>query len=323
METLSKTNRQRLEHLIKNVADINNTKSVMDFINTKEKPNTIKAYTNSYIVYLRAIGNDTEANKLGKIRDKMTKTIVKQQKNQVLSKNREENQVSFAEILKKQKQYETLFKGNVQNNTYNIMCLILSLNSLIPPIRTEPLNMRIYDGFQPDITEENYIFRKKNIYYYRINKDKISGKIGKQSIKLTKRISILIDLSLTHFPRQYLLCAPLGKGQKPLSYTRFREIMQFIFDGKKVYTDILRSAYLTKFVKGRSISEIEKVAKKMRTSYETIVLHYVKIPRNKKARERYRRKKDYKKAVDDAKELIQEIFKTPKLEDKLKLMGLA
>jgi hypothetical protein len=284
----------------------------------KDKLNTQKGYINSYIVFLRASGKDAEADKLAVKRDGLSKQIIKNQKNQVLSPSREENQVSFKTIRNKQKELETLFRGNVQDNTMNIQCLLVSLYSVVPPLRTEPLDMRIYSEFQPDITEENYIFRRKNIYYYQINKDKVSNQIGVATIKTNKKISTLIDLSLIHFPRDYLLTAPLGNGKTPLSYTRFREIMNYLFGGKNVYIDVLRSAYLTQYVKGRSITEIEKIGKKMRTSYETIIMNYVKIPRNKKRRERYAKKKEEKKATDD---LVKSVLDADTVEGKMNLVN--
>jgi hypothetical protein len=309
ISNLQKTYKQRLATIIKNVDGniIDNWKDTVAFCVSRKALNTQKGYLNSFIVLLRAIDDNKLADKIGKIRDKLNKKITKNQKNQVISESRVGNQLPWHKLFAKSKEYQLLYNHHHNNNEYNLFNLILHLYIVIPPVRSEPLDMKIYNE-NPKLTDENYIFRKKNIYYYQINKDKIVNWVGTSTIRLPKKTSILIDRSLSDFPRDFLI-TPVNFSNRPLSYVQFRKYMIKIFDGKNISIDIFRSAYLTHHTIGLNINQIEKLAKKMRTNYKTIVMNYIKIPRNKKQREYRKKKKENDKENEkNKKEFMNNVF---------------
>jgi hypothetical protein len=189
--------------------------------------------------------------------------------------------------------FKELIKLNPDNKKLNYQYLILSLNTLIPPLRLDTLNMkviRVKDDHYLD-NSENYILEiKKGNWLIIINKDKISNNFPSSIFRISKNIkgvthgsllNKIITESLDKFPRDYLLTG-LTSNQ-PMNLSTYNSLLFDIFGPKTPTQNLIRKAYINHWhrvkINGSELSEgtLKKIALHMRHSINTARSNYRKI----------------------------------------------
>ncbi len=208
-------------------------------------------------------------------------------KNQTMTPERKENFVTYDEICNQRDKFKALFEENKSNVKNNLTYLLLSLYTMIPPLRQEFRSMEIVSKKPSDKTK-NYLVKRGNDFTIIINKDKVSNSHEPLEEKVPTDLSNVIKSSLKAYPRKYILSTqkdpnkPIGKqGFEKLLIDAFQDI------NKRVTVDILRSAYVSWAYSDPNLNENDKddIAKKMRHSTEVARIMYNKLDANDKENE--------------------------------------
>lgn len=219
------------------------------------------------------------------------------------------NYVSYKTLVTKREEMAALWAANPDKLKFNMYHLILALNTYIPPLRLDWLDMNIYpprlvDGKPKKVVAtgpppegmENYLWEEKpGQWAIVINHDKIEGKreardLPRQIMRLSdeivgvtdgNKLNTIINQSLTWAPRNYVLIGIVSKGA--MGASGFRSAMQGMFKPKTPLQNILRKAYINythrmKF-NGMELpeSKLKAIADRMRHSLEVARGSYRKI----------------------------------------------
>ena len=212
--------------------------------------------------------------------------------NNELSPEEEKKFVSWDVILARQQQLQRQFYSIQNKHTkpaydLNNDLLLLSLYSLIPPLRNEVKHLKFTHSNK---TDYDYIWLDNDgevLLDLNLNKkrhDPIVFSLTKDAPELAK----LITDSYTLYPREYVFTAKnkypdlTKKASENSLDGRLRSL--FYFTGKNVSVNSLRSSYVSYMVhqgllRGKllSVKEKENMAKKMRTSRKYIDESYTKL----------------------------------------------
>lgn len=206
-----------------------------------------------------------------------------------MSESENKNYVSYDEIV------------NIRNSIHstislkdNIIHLILSLNTFIPPIRLDYLGMKVvHKETAPELDEKDktnywWIDDKNDNMYIVLNHDKIGSAIlpiedfvSKHShlVYINGRaIKDIVKKSLELYPRDYLLCSPKNKDIALGMPTYNSLIKQVLHTGAK--QNIFRKAFINYWhdsSKRLTENELKNIAKYMRHSISTARSSYRKI----------------------------------------------
>jgi hypothetical protein len=211
--------------------------------------------------------------------------------NNELNENEMEKFVSFDIILEAQKIYNNNFQSIVNKESTtaydtNQDLLLVSLYSLIPPLRREIFNLKFTNTTQQ---KGDWIVIKPDEVLMDLNEEKkrhdaILFNLSNDAPELAKILRQSYDL----YPRTYLF-TPYKKYpdvSKPVSVSTLetRLCSIFAFTGKRVSVNSLRSAYVSymnseaiKNGKQLTVNQKEKIAYKMRTSRKYLDEAYLKI----------------------------------------------
>ncbi len=98
------------------------------------------------------------------------------------------------------------------------------------------------------------------------------------TLTLDSTLNSIIDDSLIHFPRKYILSL-IRDGNKPIGKQLFERLLTSCFTDKHVTLDSLRSAYITDKYNSKQFTmrQKEELAKKMRHSVNVASQIYHKI----------------------------------------------
>lgn len=107
----------------------------------------------------------------------------------------------------------------------------------------------------------------ENDSWLMIQKDKISNKVGPAIIIVEPELHQVMKKSLEMYHRDYVL------GKKPMSKSAFDQFL----GGMGVGIDMFRSAYITHFYPGLTISKKKVLSQKMRHSVEIAERSYLKV----------------------------------------------
>ena len=212
--------------------------------------------------------------------------------NNELSPEEEKKFVSWDIVMARQKQLEQQFYS-IQNKQTKIAyelnndLLLLSLYSLIPPLRNEIKHLNFTHSSK---TDNDYIWIDHdgevllNLNLEKKRHDPITFNLTKDAPELAR---LIID-SYRLYPREYVFTAKntypnLSKKASEASLdARLRSL--FYFTGKNVSVNSLRSSYVSYMVhqglvRGKllSVKEKEKIAKRMRSSRKYIDESYTKL----------------------------------------------
>jgi hypothetical protein len=224
-----------------------------------------------------------EKDEYSKLGTQINNEIIDKNNDNEMSEKRTINYVSYKKILKKRDEYEILFNKKKDDNDINIKYLILCLYTYHAPLRLNYLNCKLINKQSEKNEDDNYdskIYYEKNKMIFEIIHDKVIKSHTNNIIKFNKKMQKIIEESIKHYQRRYLLCSP-NNNNKPMNKLYFNKMLKDIFD-KRVTVDIIRSSYVIyMFNKQISMNEKKKIAMKMRTSVEMLNENYFKITKNK------------------------------------------
>jgi len=200
------------------------------------------------------------------------KTVNENYKEQKKSLSEKENWISVENIKEKYDGYLKKMKGFNTTTPTNVIVEYLLLAFLggvsgLAPRRSMDyalLKIRNYD------TKTDNYYKAGKCYF---NAYKTSKIYGKQEIELPKQLNTIIKKWVKLNTGNYMLFSSNGN---PLSSSQITKMLNKIFDGKSISTDMLRHVYLTDLYKDvPALKELEQTNREMGHSLSTS-LTYVK-----------------------------------------------
>lgn len=222
------------------------------------------------------------------------------------------NYVSYRKLVAMRNHYETLWRADPKDLKLNIYHLLLAVNTYIPPLRLDWLDMHVYpprlvDGrpakpptgpvTAPPEDTNNYLWESTpGEWSIVMNYDKIENKreqrgLTRQVMSLKddipgitdgKRLNGIINDSLRDAPRNYVLVGVRDKT-RPMPASGFGSAMLAMFKSKKPLQNLLRKAYINYVhrvkLNGMELPErtLKEVANRMRHTLEVARGSYRKI----------------------------------------------
>jgi hypothetical protein len=218
----------------------------------------------------------------------LQKKVVIQNKDNKLSDRDVMNVVCFEDL---EKQLENIWNftqahPNYRQRRYILMGLILALNTLIPPMRLDWLDVRFTKRKPPKKSQQNWLYEKrKGQYVLVLNHDKVSGRIGGLTYDLKDdipsitdgdRLNKMIMKSLEWWPRSYVLEGE--KSGKPLRVSTYNSALSACFLPKRPTQNLIRKIYINSmYSKNLSENVKEQIAKRMRHSTAIANTAYRKV----------------------------------------------
>ena len=225
--------------------------------------NSRKSHYSALAVVFREVEIDPKLQKLyATIATQLNALHNKQAENQQLSERQKVNWRSWDEIVGLR---DELAKQKTQSHTSLRNYLIVALNTLTPPLRGTIRDMPIN---KPSDTTNWLELNDKGNAFYHINHDKVSSKMGKDTIELTKEATDVLRESLEQWPRAYVL------GNSKIPESTYQGILR-----KTLHVGInnFRNSYITNWArKKRTIASQKALARLMRHSYGSQQLFYSK-----------------------------------------------
>jgi hypothetical protein len=200
---------------------------------------------------------------------KLVNNLYKEQKK---STKESDNWVSIDHIKDKYNGYLAKIKGFNTNTPSNTIVEFLLLSFLggvsgLKPRRSLDYALLKIRNF--DINKDNYYKSGKFVF----NIYKTAKVYGKQEIELPKQLNTIIKKWIKINKTDYMLYSSNGN---PLSSSQITKMLNKIFDGKSISTDLLRHIYLTNLYKDvPALEELENTASEMGHTFATS-LTYVK-----------------------------------------------
>ena len=197
--------------------------------------------------------------------------------------------VAWGYILDKQKELNAQFSAIQNKQTrkaydLNLDLVLVSLYTLTPPLRREPMILKFRED--KDTIDHDFLHIRRNDVKLELNLDK--KRHAPIVIDCNQELSSILRQSYELYPRRDVFTMTtkfpnLKNGVKEDAVAnRLKRI--FKFTGQEVGVSMLRSSYITdRFdqVNWRlPMSEVEKIAKLMRTSSKYILSSYRKIINN-------------------------------------------
>ena len=231
--------------------------------------------------------------------------------NQQFNEEEQMNFVSYTELVQKREQLAELFdeikkSHRPENIKTHMQYLVLCLNTMIPPLRLDMLDMEIYRSKKaPPKNEINYLWIKSATdMTIVINQDKVSHHDDKKGLrgefKLSKDYEIIneqsgfqitqgvklmeiLNDSLSSLKRDYVLIKLQGystKSTEPMPASTYNQsILQTLFKPRKPNHNMIRKAYINYFYSHpkANLNDKKAIANRMRHSYDTAAVNYIKL----------------------------------------------
>jgi hypothetical protein len=218
--------------------------------------------------------------------------VEKKRDDQELTVSEKKNFVCEEDIVNKRDVLIQQWNDNKGDKKLHMKMLILALNSYIPPLRLDWLDMEYYDkDREPPKNNTNYLWKHNNLYKIVMNYDKVENKRQKQGLDREildlninnkfmngKVLSDLLDMSFEILPRKYVLIA-VTRQNEPLSQSSYDTYLKSMFK-KNVRQNILRKSFVNKYHSDKaklSLNEKKLMAKYMRHSYTIAQQSYQKL----------------------------------------------
>lgn len=253
-------------------------------------PNTLKTSLWSIIAVLTALGGKKQA--IQKYTGKYNETVGGMDRGANDEKNakEEENWMTMTEIHEKREAMKEALRGKVGAELFDAFqqYMVLSLYTLMPPLRNDFVDVLVYGGSEegeegeegetePDVDkkndDKNYIFLDENKLV--MNKFKTKGSFGAQTITLPEALTAIIaewmkirvGIYEELRDRRELLFNVVK--MTPMGRTNMPSYMNKIF-GRHISTSMLRKIYLSeKYPVVSSSKEMERDAAAMLHSIRT------------------------------------------------------
>lgn len=200
---------------------------------------------------------------------------------QELSESQKINFVEWNDVLKKQKELERIAKPlfkleKMKKKHFNILVeyVLHSCYTLIAPRRAKDFaEFYIRDI---DTNKHNYMFstkeKKKRKSFFVFNAFKNVSRIGTQKIPIPNKLYTIITKWTKLNKTPYLI--PTYSGM-PVSQTKINQIINRIYDGKKVGPSMLRHSYLTHNYSDVNLEELQQDTTNMGNKQISRTLKYV------------------------------------------------
>lgn len=203
------------------------------------------------------------------------------------------NYVSYSTLCKARDKLYDSWMDDKKNKKYNIYHMLLSVNTYIPPLRRQWNDMQIYiKASEPPKNNQNYLWGYEHgKWAIVINHDKIENKrkdLGKEreifkledeikNVTDGNKLNELISLSLSYFPRKYLLSGIRTDGSMHMAETSYDQALGYIFEPKKPATNLLRKAYINHWHnQNLSPKILKQIAHRMRHTLGVAITMYKK-----------------------------------------------
>jgi hypothetical protein len=196
--------------------------------------------------------------------------IDKESENSELTEQEKKNFVPYEDLVAKRDQVRAKWDKDPKNLKLNMINLILSVNTMIPPLRLDWVGMEIYpprlvEGKartvnipgEPPHDKINYLWQyAPRLWAICLNYDKIQNKREKsgkerQIIKLVDEIpgvsngtelNNIINISLEFYPRDYVLLGT--KTKDVMGVSGYDSALGEMFKPKKPRQNLLRKSYV-------------------------------------------------------------------------------
>ena len=258
---------------------------------TITKDNTKRNHLENLARVLLAINkrkHKESARKLFIVGIKLSKKIKHDERDNIMKTHELKNYVSYRDIEDLRFKLFRVWEEEPENTVSNIDNLILSLNTLIPPLRLNFIKTSTVGGAkfwiestEPPIDNFNYLWEKiPNEWWVVLNRDKNSEfekgqkgynrvifEIGKKLPGMARRGELLnkiITASYKLYPRTWVL--PSYRDDNiPLSTTGYNSVLSILFSPKKPTQNIFRKAFINKFYNMKmSENKLNELATRMR-----------------------------------------------------------
>jgi hypothetical protein len=228
---------------------LKNTKKVIDFIDALDYSLNYKKSFYIAIVSLLKLQNSLK-KELEVYRTKQLSYNNEQSKiydKQMLSPNEEEKFMNWPDIVKAAKQMEPDSEDH----------LIVSLYTLLPPLRNDFVKMKIVDEIPTDASG-NYLIVGPKTSQIVLNEFKTSRKYGTQIIDVPSKLNLIIKKYLKNYPTDVLF-----NTTEPQMSKKIGDVFEKLL-GKRVTINILRHSYISYMKRNEpTLKKKEELAKSM------------------------------------------------------------
>jgi len=201
--------------------------------------------------------------------------------------------IRFNDLVKLRQLYLTEFNKDESNIKNNMISLILSLNTLLPPLRLDWLKMKLYKGKdEPKNKKHNYLWLNNDKYKIIINTDKMSNKKGGSILDITDinndyikghEITKILNESFKALKRTYVLVQLTDKklNMEPSTYNYLLEEAT----RRQITNNILRKSYINyyynEFKPKLNLEAKKQISTYMRNTTGTAEQNYIKLTKVK------------------------------------------
>jgi hypothetical protein len=215
--------------------------------------------------------------------------------NNILDVNEKKKFINYEELLKLQqslyKSWEEAYEQQAIKKIkdpkirfLNIKALLLAFYSLFPPLRLEPMTLKIVNSEAEALKEDNAILikNKENIFIY-LNTIKKQHKAIKFNLSddiirsfsggnVDKLIEMIIE-SVNLYPRQFLF---ININDEPYTEKGLQKLLFDILPDKNLGVNAIRSIYTSHYMPKINTNQAKRLAFLMRSSVSILTGSYVK-----------------------------------------------
>lgn len=218
--------------------------------------NSKKAYYIAIKATLRDEGKFPEAAKeYDRVFEKHADKVVEAAKKQTLTESEKKKYLPWGEVLKvRERMAERMDGGNFQEvQDWVILCLY----TMMPPLRADFADMRVYDR-APSSDVGNYLVLTDKSGTFVLHDYKTQSTFGRVEFKAPAELLRVLKEWKEYNPTEWLL---VKKEGEPMDAHTLGQRVISIFareSGKPVGISMLRHAYITERRKGKELSLVEK-----------------------------------------------------------------
>lgn len=205
------------------------------------------------------------------------------------------NFVVYEEVVRERDRLYEEWMKKPKDKRLNIYHMVLAVNSYIPPLRLQMVDMEIWKQKKapPDNVEQNYLWEKSpGQWSIVINHDKIEYRRVAKGLKREifdlsddipgvtngAKLNNIITESLKHFKRDYLVVGIRTGGEQGMSKSSYDQAFASIFRPKKPTQNVMRKMYINYWHSQNLSSKILKeIARRQRHTLQVAMTAYKKV----------------------------------------------